>query len=78
MAQSTSCFQPETSLHALGLAHGVSLRYRQPLRPLVVAVLITVIFAAMTLIVLQVTRRLGRPWFAEAGALTNPLYLVRA
>jgi hypothetical protein len=56
----------------------VSLRYRQPLRPLVVAVLITVILAVMTLIALQVTRRLGRPWFAETGALTNPLYLVRA
>jgi peptidoglycan/LPS O-acetylase OafA/YrhL len=32
----------------------------------------------MTLIALRVTRRLGRPWFAAAGALTYPLYLVHA
>ena len=32
----------------------------------------------MTLIAFRVTRRLGRPWFAVAGALTYPLYLVHA
>jgi peptidoglycan/LPS O-acetylase OafA/YrhL len=63
---------------ALRFAHGVSLRYHQPLHAPVVAGVITVIFAVMTLIALRVTRRLGRPWFAAAGALTYPLYLVHA
>jgi peptidoglycan/LPS O-acetylase OafA/YrhL len=63
---------------AINFARGVSHRYHQPLYPLMVAVVITVIFVTMTLIALRVTRRLGRPWFAQAGALTYPLYLVHA
>jgi peptidoglycan/LPS O-acetylase OafA/YrhL len=59
-------------------AHGVSQRYHQPLHAAVVVAVITLIFAVMTLIALRVTRRLGRPWFAAAGALTYPLYLVHA
>ena len=39
---------------------------------------VTVIFIVATLIALRVTRRIGRPWFAVAGALTYPLYLVHA
>jgi peptidoglycan/LPS O-acetylase OafA/YrhL len=63
---------------AINFGHLVSRRYHQPLSSAVIAVVITVIFAVMTLIALRVTRRLGRPWFAVAGALTYPLYLVHA
>jgi peptidoglycan/LPS O-acetylase OafA/YrhL len=63
---------------AINFGHLVSGRYHQPLHAPVIAVVITVIFVVMTLIALRVTRRLGRPWFAVAGALTYPLYLVHA
>ncbi len=56
----------------------VASRYHQTLHSAVIAVVITVIFVVMTLIALRVTRQLGRPWFAVAGALTYPLYLVHA
>jgi peptidoglycan/LPS O-acetylase OafA/YrhL len=63
---------------AINFAHRVSDRYHQALHlPAIVAV-ITVIMVATTLIALRVTRRFGRPWFAVAGALTYPLYLVHA
>ena len=52
--------------------------YHQALHPPVVVAVITVIFIVMTLIALRVTRRFGRSWFAVAGALTYPLYLVHA
>ncbi|MGS2648429.1 hypothetical protein [Streptosporangium sp. LJ11] len=32
----------------------------------------------MFLVSLRATRRLGRPWFAVAGALAYPLYLIHA
>jgi peptidoglycan/LPS O-acetylase OafA/YrhL len=63
---------------AVRFGHGVALRYHQALHPPVIAAIITIIFILMTLIALRVTRRLGRPWFAVAGALTYPLYLVHA
>jgi peptidoglycan/LPS O-acetylase OafA/YrhL len=63
---------------AINFAHRVSGRYHQALHPLVIVAVITVIFVVMTLIALRATRRLGRPWFAAAGALTYPLYLVHA
>jgi len=63
---------------AINFGHMVSHRYHQPLHSQMIAVVITVIFVVMTLIALRVTRRLGRPWFAVAGALTYPLYLVHA
>ena len=63
---------------AVNFGHLVSHRYHQPLHSPVIAAVITVIFILMTLIALRVTRRLGRPWFAVAGALTYPLYLVHA
>ena len=63
---------------AIKFAHLVSDRYHQALHPPVIVVVITVIFVVMTLIALRVTRRFGRPWFAVAGALTYPLYLVHA
>ncbi|WP_433419469.1 acyltransferase family protein [Microtetraspora malaysiensis] len=44
----------------------------------VVVAVIIAIFLVMTLIALRVTRNLGRPWFAVAGALTYPLYLIHA
>jgi peptidoglycan/LPS O-acetylase OafA/YrhL len=63
---------------AIKFAHLVSDRYHQVLHPQVIAAVITVIFILATLIALRVTRRFGRPWFALAGALTYPLYLVHA
>jgi peptidoglycan/LPS O-acetylase OafA/YrhL len=63
---------------AISFGHLVSHRYHQPLHSPVIAAIITVIFVVMTLIAFRVTRRLGRPWFAVAGALTYPLYLVHA
>jgi peptidoglycan/LPS O-acetylase OafA/YrhL len=44
----------------------------------VTVAVITVIFVVTTLIALRVTSRFGRPWFAVAGTLTYPLYLVHA
>jgi peptidoglycan/LPS O-acetylase OafA/YrhL len=63
---------------AVNFAHRVSGRYHQALHPAVIAAVITLIFLVMTLIALRATRRLGRPWFAVAGALTYPLYLIHA
>ena len=63
---------------AINFAHRVSGRYHQALHIPVIVAVITVIFVVMTLIALRVTSRFGRPWFAVAGALTYPLYLVHA
>ena len=63
---------------AINFGNLVAGRYHQTLHSPVIAVVITVIFIVMTLIALRVTRQLGRPWFAVAGALTYPLYLVHA
>ena len=63
---------------ALNFAHRVSGRYHQALHQPVIVAVITAIFIITTLIALRATRRLGRPWFAAAGALTYPLYLVHA
>jgi peptidoglycan/LPS O-acetylase OafA/YrhL len=63
---------------AVNFGHLVSHRYHQTLHSPVIVAVVTVIFALMTLIALRVTRRLGRPWFAVAGALTYPLYLMHA
>ena len=63
---------------AVNFAHRVSGRYHQALHLPVIVAVITVIFVVTTLIALRVTRRFGRPWFAVAGALTYPLYLLHA
>jgi peptidoglycan/LPS O-acetylase OafA/YrhL len=63
---------------AINFGQRVASRYHQALHSPVIAVVITLIFVVMTLIAFRVTRRLGRPWFAVAGALTYPLYLVHA
>jgi peptidoglycan/LPS O-acetylase OafA/YrhL len=63
---------------AVNFAHNVSSRYHQTLHLPVVVAIITAIFVVTTLIALRVTRKFGRPWFAVAGALTYPLYLVHA
>jgi peptidoglycan/LPS O-acetylase OafA/YrhL len=63
---------------AINFARRVSGRYHQALHPAVIVAIITVIFIVMTLIAVRATRQLGRPWFAVAGALTYPLYLVHA
>ena len=63
---------------AINFGHLVANRYHQELYSAAIAAVITVIFVVMTLIAFRVTRRLGRPWFAVAGALTYPLYLVHA
>ena len=63
---------------AINFAGRVTGRYHQVLHPLVVAAAVTAIFIVTILIALRVTGRLRRPWFAVAGALTYPLYLVHA
>jgi hypothetical protein len=63
---------------AINFAHRVSHRYHQALHIPVVVAIITAILVVTTLIAIRVTRRFGRPWFAIAGALTYPLYLVHA
>lgn len=63
---------------AVRFGHLVSGRYHQTLHSPVIIVVVTVIFAVMTLVALRVTSRAGRPWFAVAGALTYPLYLMHA
>jgi peptidoglycan/LPS O-acetylase OafA/YrhL len=61
---------------AVGFAHTVSARLDQTLHLPVVLTIVTLVFVVMTLIAFRVTRRFGRPWFAVAGTLTYPLYLV--
>lgn len=61
---------------AVGFAHTVSARLDQTLHLPVVLTIVTLVFVVMTLIAFRVTRRFGRPWFAVAGSLTYPLYLV--
>ncbi|MET8048648.1 acyltransferase [Streptosporangium sp. NPDC005286] len=56
----------------------VSIRYHTEIGTAVVVAVIIAIFMVMTLVALRATQRLGRPWFAVAGALTYPLYLVHA
>jgi peptidoglycan/LPS O-acetylase OafA/YrhL len=63
---------------AINFGHLVAHRYHQSFHSAVIAGIITVIFVVMTLVALRATRRLGRSWFAVAGALTYPLYLVHA
>lgn len=63
---------------AINFAHLVSGRYHQALHIPVIVAVITVIFVVTMLIAMRVTRRFGRPWFAVAGSLTYPLYLVHA
>jgi peptidoglycan/LPS O-acetylase OafA/YrhL len=63
---------------AVRFAAQVSGRYHQVIHPLPVAVIVTLIFIVMALVASRVTARFQRPWFAAAGALTYPLYLVHA
>lgn len=45
---------------------------------MVVITVVIALFAITAMVALGVTRRLGRPWLATAGALTYPLYLLHA
>jgi peptidoglycan/LPS O-acetylase OafA/YrhL len=63
---------------AIGFGRTVSDRYHQTLHPTVIVTVVTLIVAVMFLIAVRATRRIGRAWFAVAGALTYPLYLVHA
>nr|WP_281178430.1 acyltransferase [Streptosporangium amethystogenes] len=56
----------------------VGARYHTEIESSVVVTVIVAIFIVLFLVSLRVTRRLGRPWFAVAGALTYPLYLIHA
>ncbi|MER5625275.1 acyltransferase [Streptosporangium sp. NPDC002544] len=56
----------------------VGTRYHTEIESAVVVAVIVAIFIVMFLVSLRVTQRLGRPWFAVAGALTYPLYLIHA
>lgn len=56
----------------------VGTRYQTEINSAVVVGVIVAIFIVLFLISLRVTQRLGRPWFAVAGALTYPLYLIHA
>ncbi|MEV0794949.1 hypothetical protein [Kribbella sp. NPDC050459] len=62
----------------IGFADRVGLRYHTEIHRLAVVGIIVAIFAVMLAVALQLTHRLGRPWFAVLGALTYPLYLVHA
>ena len=62
----------------IGFARDVGNRYHAELKPAVVVAVIVVIFLGLILIALRTTAGLARPWFAGAGALTYPLYLVHA
>jgi peptidoglycan/LPS O-acetylase OafA/YrhL len=62
---------------AVRFAAQVSDRYHQVIHPQPVTVIVTFTFV-MALIASRVTARFQRPWFATAGALTYPLYLVHA
>jgi peptidoglycan/LPS O-acetylase OafA/YrhL len=59
-------------------ALAVAERYRTEFSLAVVLGVITAIFLVMGLVAVGATRALGRPWFAVAGDLTYPLYLVHA
>jgi peptidoglycan/LPS O-acetylase OafA/YrhL len=48
------------------------------LEPVVIAAVVTGIFAVMTLVATGGLARWSRPWFSPLGALTYPLYLVHA
>jgi peptidoglycan/LPS O-acetylase OafA/YrhL len=61
-----------------GFAAAVANRYHTTLHPGVVVAVIVAIFAVMTLVATGATRRFARPWFAPAGNLTYPLYLIHA
>ncbi|MGW2195751.1 acyltransferase family protein [Streptosporangium sp. NPDC001682] len=56
----------------------VGIRYHTEIESAVVVAVVVAIFIVMFLVSLRVTQRLGRPWFAVAGALTYPLYLIHA
>jgi peptidoglycan/LPS O-acetylase OafA/YrhL len=60
------------------LARQVGQRFAETIEPAVSVTIIVVIFAVMVLVALGVTRPLRRSWFAVAGDLTYPLYLVHA
>ncbi|MGW4463224.1 acyltransferase family protein [Micromonospora sp. NPDC004704] len=62
----------------LGFAADVAERYRTGFHSAVIIGVIWLIFMAMTLIALEATAGIGRPWFLVAGSLTYPLYLVHA
>jgi len=66
------------AFRAVGFGRRVATRYQQTLHPAVIVTVVTMILVVMLLIALRVTRRIARPWFAVAGALTYPLYLVHA
>ncbi|MEV5544146.1 acyltransferase [Saccharopolyspora shandongensis] len=56
----------------------VAVRYRVDLNPAVVVTVIAAIFLLIALVALGVTSRIAKPWFATAGSLTYPLYLIHA
>lgn len=62
----------------LRFAAAVGDRYQTGFRPAVIVGVIAVIFGAMILVATRTTEGLGRPWYAVAGALTYPLYLIHA
>lgn len=62
----------------LGFADRVGVRYHTEIHRTAAVAIIVAIFAIMLAVALNLTHRLGRPWFAVLGALTYPLYLVHA
>jgi peptidoglycan/LPS O-acetylase OafA/YrhL len=61
---------------AIAFGHKVAIRYSQPINPVAIAAVVTLVFVVMVLVALRVTRNLARPWFTILGALTYPLYLI--
>lgn len=62
----------------IGFAEDVGERYQEDFHPWMVIGSIVAMFAVMTLFALRLTEKLARPWFADLGAITYPLYLIHA
>jgi peptidoglycan/LPS O-acetylase OafA/YrhL len=65
-------------LRGAQFTHQLEDQYRTHFHPVVAAAVIGAIFGVFVAVALRWTTALARPWFAVAGALTYPLYLVHA
>ncbi|GAB7038314.1 MULTISPECIES: acyltransferase [Catenuloplanes] len=63
-------------VRAIDFKNAVGERYQESFSTAVVVVIVLLVFVVMTLTALRITRGLGRAWFAVAGSLTYPLYLI--
>ncbi|GAB7051042.1 acyltransferase [Catenuloplanes indicus] len=63
-------------VRSIDFKNAVGERYQAEFHTAVVVTVVLLVFVVMTLVALRVTRGVGRPWFAVAGSLTYPLYLI--